>query len=30
VAFAIWDGARQEVGSRKMRSVWMPLSLGVM
>jgi len=30
VAFAIWDGARQEVGARKMRSVWMPLVLGVL
>ena len=29
VAFAIWDGARHEVGARKMRSVWMPLALGV-
>ena len=27
VAFAIWDGARQEVGARKMRSVWTPLAL---
>jgi DMSO reductase family type II enzyme heme b subunit len=28
VAFAVWDGARQEVGARKMRSVWVPLALG--
>lgn len=28
VAVAIWDGARQEVGARKMRSVWIPLALG--
>ena len=25
VAFAIWDGAHQEIGSRKMRSAWIPL-----
>ena len=25
VAFAVWDGAHQEGGSRKMRSVWIPL-----
>ena len=25
IAFAVWDGGRQEVGSRKMRSVWIPL-----
>ena len=29
VAFAVWDGAKHEVGARKMRSVWIPLSLGV-
>ena len=28
LAVAIWQGARQEVGARKMRSVWIPLSLG--
>lgn len=28
VAFAVWQGSRQEVGARKMRSVWTPLSLG--
>jgi hypothetical protein len=27
VAFAVWDGAREEVGSRKMRSVWIPLAV---
>lgn len=27
VAFAIWNGDRDEVGARKMRSVWIPLSL---
>ena len=27
VAFAVWKGERQEVGARKMRSVWLPLSL---
>jgi DMSO reductase family type II enzyme heme b subunit len=27
VAFAVWEGSRQEVGSRKMRSGWTPLSL---
>ena len=25
VAFAVWDGARQEVGARKMRTGWVPL-----
>lgn len=29
VAFAVWNGLRQEVGARKMRSVWIPLSLEV-
>jgi hypothetical protein len=28
VAFAIWNGSRQEVGARKMRTLWIPLSLG--
>lgn len=28
VAFAVWEGSRQEVGSRKMRTGWIPLSLG--
>jgi DMSO reductase family type II enzyme heme b subunit len=27
VAFAIWEGSRQEVGARKMRSAWIPLTL---
>lgn len=27
VAFAVWDGARQEVGARKMRTGWTPLSI---
>lgn len=27
VAFAVWDGARGEVGSRKMRTPWIPLRL---
>lgn len=27
VAFAVWKGERQEVGARKMRSVWLPLAL---
>jgi hypothetical protein len=27
VAFAVWNGARREVGARKMRSVWIPLAL---
>ena len=25
IAFAVWDGSQQEVGSRKMRSGWVPL-----
>ncbi len=29
VAFAIWEGARQEVGARKMRSGWNPMLLEV-
>jgi hypothetical protein len=28
VAFAVWDGALDQGGSRKMRSVWIPLELG--
>ena len=28
VAFAVWDGGRAEVGARKMRSVWIPITLG--
>lgn len=28
VAFAVWEGSHQEVGSRKMRTGWIPLSLG--
>ena len=27
VAFAVWEGSQQEAGSRKMRSVWVPLAL---
>jgi len=27
IAFAVWNGAKQEVGSRKMRSPWVPLSV---
>jgi DMSO reductase family type II enzyme heme b subunit len=27
VAFAVWQGAHQEVGARKMRSVWVPLQI---
>lgn len=27
VAFAVWDGAHQEVGARKMRSVWLPIGM---
>ena len=27
VAFAVWQGAHQEAGARKMRSVWVPLVL---
>jgi DMSO reductase family type II enzyme heme b subunit len=27
VAFAVWQGERQETGARKMRSVWVPLLL---
>lgn len=27
VAFAVWDGSRGEVGSRKMRTPWIPLRL---
>ncbi len=27
-AFAVWDGGRGQAGSRKMRSVWVPLELG--
>jgi DMSO reductase family type II enzyme heme b subunit len=27
VAFAVWQGAHQESGSRKMRSVWVPLTI---
>ncbi len=27
VAFAVWQGANQEVGARKMRSVWIPIFL---
>jgi hypothetical protein len=27
VAFAVWEGAHDEVGARKMRSAWIPLSV---
>jgi hypothetical protein len=27
IAFAVWDGAHQETGSRKMRTGWIPLSV---
>ena len=27
IAFAIWDGEKQEVGARKMRSPWVPLTV---
>jgi hypothetical protein len=27
VAFAVWDGARGEVGARKMRSAWVPIAV---
>jgi hypothetical protein len=27
VAFAVWQGGKDEVGARKMRSVWVPLSM---
>jgi DMSO reductase family type II enzyme heme b subunit len=29
VAFAVWDGAREEAGARKMRTAWVPLHLEV-
>lgn len=28
IAFAVWDGAHNEVGSRKMRTAWIPLKVG--
>jgi DMSO reductase family type II enzyme heme b subunit len=27
IAFAVWEGARQEAGARKMRTGWIPLSI---
>jgi hypothetical protein len=27
VAFAVWEGSKQEVGARKMRTAWIPLSM---
>jgi DMSO reductase family type II enzyme heme b subunit len=27
VAFAVWDGAHDEVGARKMRSAWVPIAM---
>lgn len=29
VAFAVWQGSKQEVGSRKMRTAWIPFALEV-
>ena len=29
VAFAVWEGGREEVGARKMRTAWIPLTLEV-
>lgn len=28
IALAVWDGSREEVGARKMRTAWIPLALG--
>jgi DMSO reductase family type II enzyme heme b subunit len=28
IAFAVWQGGREEVGARKMRSVWTPFAVG--
>jgi hypothetical protein len=28
VAFAVWNGSEGDVGARKMRTVWIPLSVG--
>ena len=28
VAFAVWEGSKQEVGARKMRTAWVPLAIG--
>jgi len=28
VAFAVWNGGAGEVGARKMRTGWVPMSLG--
>ena len=27
IAFAVWNGAQEEVGARKMRSAWVPLAV---
>ena len=27
IAFAVWDGAKQEAGARKMRSLWIPFTI---
>ena len=27
IAFAVWDGAAREAGARKMRTIWVPLSV---
>jgi len=27
IAFAVWEGGAQEVGARKMRTGWIPLSI---
>ncbi len=29
IAFAVWEGSQQEVGARKMRTGWIPLSMQV-
>ncbi len=28
VAFAVWDGDQHEVGARKMRTIWIPMTIG--
>jgi hypothetical protein len=27
IAFAVWEGSRQEAGARKMRTGWIPISI---
>jgi hypothetical protein len=29
VAFAVWEGAQEETGARKMRTGWIQMSMGV-